>query len=157
MNNKMMTQLNEKEIKEYDNENVLGILYGLGFRTVSDILEMRIYDLMNMNRISRNRADSVLYLLYKYLNRNTQIDEALYNGMMKQPFDYTKWRKNHGKHHKILVRELILAPEMNEKALFHLIHIIVRAFFKSDEYNGREYAFYNYDDYLSSKEGGRGE
>ena len=156
MNNKVKTKLNSEEFREYDEGNVAEVLYDLGFRTVENILDMRIYDLMNMNRMSRNRVESILYSLYQFLNPNLDVDEAVYNGMMKQPFDYREWRKTNGKHHKVLVRELILASGMNEKALFHLINIIVRAFFKSEEYNSREYAYYDFDDYINCMEGGRG-
>lgn len=156
MRNKMMTGVIDKEFRKYDEGNIAEVLYDLGFRTVKDVMDMRIFDLLNMNRLSRNRAESVIYSLYLFMNPNTEVDELVYSGMTKQPLDYAVWRKKHRKHHNVLVRDLVLEEGMNAKALMHLMNIIVRAFFQSEEYNGREYAYYDFDDYVISKEGGRG-
>ena len=43
---------------------------------------------MNMQGLNAVRVEEVIICLYKWLNPNTAIDEAIYNGMMSQPFLY---------------------------------------------------------------------
>ena len=39
---------------------------------------MRVFDLMNMQGLNAVRVEEVIICLYKWLNRNTAIDEAIY-------------------------------------------------------------------------------
>ena len=40
---------------------------------------MRVFDLMNMQGLNAVRVEEVIICLYKWLNPNTAIDEAIYN------------------------------------------------------------------------------
>ena len=42
------------------------------------ILDMRVFDLMNMQGLNAVRVEEVIICLYKWLNPNTAIDEAIY-------------------------------------------------------------------------------
>lgn len=72
--------------------------------------DMRVFDLMNMQGLNAVRVEEVIICLYKWLNPNTAIDEAIYNGMMSQPFLYTPWRKEHKDLAAIKVGDLVLTP-----------------------------------------------
>ena len=50
----------------------------LGFRSLKQILDMRVFDLMNMQGLNAVRVEEVIICLYKWLNPNTAIDEAIY-------------------------------------------------------------------------------
>ena len=39
---------------------------------------MRVFDLMNMQGLNAVRVEEVIICLYKWLNPNTAIDEAIY-------------------------------------------------------------------------------
>ena len=77
------------------------------------------------------------------------IDEAIYNGMMSQPFLYTPWRKEHKDLAAIKVGDLVLTPGINMKAIQHFYDAIRKAFFKSEEYNWRWYKFRNRSEYVT--------
>ena len=111
---------------------------------------MRVFDLMNMQGLNAVRVEEVIICLYKWLNPNTAIDEAIYNGMMSQPFLYTPWRKEHKDLAAIKVGDLVLTPGINMKAIQHFYDAIRKAFFKSEEYNWRWYKFRNRSEYAVS-------
>ena len=89
MNNK--TNINPSSTKwlEKDDRVVADYFCDLGFRSLKQILDMRVFDLMNMQGLNAVRVEEVIICLYKWLNPNTAIDEAIYNGMMSQPFLYS--------------------------------------------------------------------
>ena len=142
-----------------DNQYIAGYFEYSGFETLQEILDMRVFDLMNMNTLNPIRVEEIITGLYKYLNPNSAVDAAMYSGSMKQYFDYTGWRKKHKSLEKITVNDLVMAEDINLKAIQHFYDAIRKRFFKSKEYDWREYKYLNYRDYLRStnkrgKEGG---
>lgn len=135
-----------------DDQVVADYFCDLGFRSLKQILDMRVFDLMNMQGLNAVRVEEVIICLYKWLNPNTAIDEAIYNGMMSQPFLYTSWRKEHKDLAAIKVGDLVLTPGINMKAIQHFYDAIRKAFFKSEEYNWRWYKFRNRSEYVLSGE-----
>ena len=131
-----------------DDVSVASYFTELGFKTLQQILDMRVFDLMNMNTINAIRVEEIITCLYKYLNPNTAVDEAMYYGMMGQHFDYTSWRKIHKCLSEITVSDLVLTESINLRAIQHFYDAIRKSFFKSDEYNWREYRYRDYQDYL---------
>ena len=78
MNNK--TNINPSSTKwlEKDDRVVADYFCDLGFRSLKQILDMRVFDLMNMQGLNAVRVEEVIICLYKWLNPNTAIDEAIY-------------------------------------------------------------------------------
>ena len=89
MNNKININPSSTKWLEKDDRVVADYFCDLGFRSLKQILDMRVFDLMNMQGLNAVRVEEVIICLYKWLNPNTAIDEAIYNGMMSQPFLYT--------------------------------------------------------------------
>ena len=88
MNNKININPSSTKWLEKDDRVVADYFCDLGFRSLKQILDMRIFDLMNMQGLNAVRVEEVIICLYKWLNPNTAIDETIYNGMMLQPFHY---------------------------------------------------------------------
>lgn len=148
MNNK--TNINPSSTKwlTKDDHGVADYFCDLGFRSLKQILNMRVFDLMNMQGLNAIRVEEVITCLYKWLNPNTDIDEAIYNGSMSQPFSYTSWRKVHKDLAAIKVGDLVLTPNINMRAIQHFYDAIRKAFFKSEEYDWRWYKFRNRNEYV---------
>lgn len=131
-------------------ENDKSIAYyfeSLGFDNLKQILDMRVFDLMNMNGLNAIRVDEILRCLYLWLNPNPEIDKAMYIKALSQPFSYSAWRKVHRNLSDVTVGELVMTPDINLRALQHFYDAVRKAFFKSDEYTMREYRYRNRHEY----------
>ena len=151
MNKKININPSSTKWLEKEDRVVADYFCDLGFRSLKQILDMRVFDLMNMQGLNAVRVEEVIICLYKWLNPNTAIDEAIYNGMMSQPFLYTPWRKEHKDLAAIKVSDLVLTPNINMKAIQHFYDAIRKAFFKSEEYNWREYRYRNWREYIACR------
>lgn len=78
MNNKININPSSTKWLEKDDRVVADYFCDLGFRSLKQILDMRIFDLMNMQGLNAVRVEEVIICLYKWLNPNTAIDEAIY-------------------------------------------------------------------------------
>lgn len=134
-----------------DEQIVADYFLDLGFLSLKEILDMRVFDLMNMQGLDAVRVEEIIICLYKWLNSNTEVDEAIYIGTMTQPFPYAPWRKKHRDLSEVKVRDLVLAPDINMQAIQHFYDSIRRAFFKSEEYNWREYRYRNWREYIACR------
>lgn len=143
MNNKMNIRPTSNVWLSEDDYCVAEYFDDLGFECLQDILDMRVFDLMNMNKLHAIRVEEIITCLYKFLNPNTEVDEAMYMGMMSQHFDYSAWRKVHKDLSKVTVGDLVLTEDINLKAIQHFYDAIRKKFFKSDEYDWHEYRYYN--------------
>lgn len=146
-------RISSSPVRRFRDENqvIAGCFNDLGFDSLKQILDMRIFDLMNMNTLHAVRVEEIITCLYKNLNPNNAVDEAMYYGFMDQYFDYTSWRKIHRSLEKITVRELVMTEDINLKAIRHFYDSIRRKFFGSKEYDRREYRYADYKDYLKSR------
>lgn len=140
MVNKMKTRLDSKEWSRIDEERVGYYFQDLGFKTVGEIAGLRMFDLFNLNRVDNIRAWEMVRNLYMFLNKNHDADNALEYGIMDQYFPFKEWRKKY-KPKNAKVVDLVMAFDMNEKALHRLFGEISRAFYKSDEYSIRYYKY----------------
>ena len=77
------------------NRTVANYFDSLGFEHMDQVLDMRVFDLLNMNLLDAVRVEEIIVCLYRSLNPNITVDEAMYCGAMNQCFDYTGWRKVH--------------------------------------------------------------
>lgn len=78
MNNKININPSSTKWLEKDDRVVADYFCDLGFRSLKQILDMRVFDLMNMQGLDAVRVEEVIICLYKWLNPNTAIDEAIY-------------------------------------------------------------------------------
>ena len=93
MNSKISIRPTSVEWLAEDEQIVADYFLDLGFRSLKQILDMRVFDLMNTQGLDAVRVEEIIICLYKWLNSNTAIDEAMYIGTMVQPFLYGPWRK----------------------------------------------------------------
>ena len=132
-----------------DNMCVADYFDGLGFNSLQEILDMRIFDLMNMNCLNAIRVEEIITCLYLFLNPNTAVDEAMYEGLMPQTFPYGDWRKEHKNLSAVTVADLVLTKDINLRAIQHFYDAIRKKFFNSDEYDWRKYRFRDRQEYLA--------
>lgn len=78
MNNKININPSSTKWLEKDDRVVADYFCDVGFRSLKQILDMRVFDLMNMQGLNAVRVEEVIICLYKWLNPNTAIDEAIY-------------------------------------------------------------------------------
>ena len=140
---KYETSLDSIRWLDMDNEFVTPCFTSLGFTKVGEFMNLRIFDLLNLNHIDNNRAEELLLTLYKFLNPNLEVDEDISLGFMDQYFDFTGWREKHKDPAKVTVEDLVMACDTNKKALLHIFDSITRAFYKPGEYNSHEYKYLN--------------
>ncbi len=142
---RMKTRLNSREWYGVDKDCVGGYFEELGFTRVGEILALRMFDLFNMDRIDNIRAWEMIRCLYVFLNENSDMDQALEWKLADQSFPFTEWRRAH-KAKSVRVAGLVMAADMNEKALQRLFGNITRAFYKSNEYSARYYKYGSLDE-----------
>ena len=115
----------------------------VGFRQVKDVVDLRVFDLLNISRINNNRAEEMLLCIYHLLQPDRRIDEGIYNDEIDQYFSYREWKKKHQPLSGVTVREILTTEDLNEVALLRIFDGVTAAFYKSDEYNSREYRYSN--------------
>ena len=49
----------------------------LGFKSVEDVVQLRVFELLNLNRINNNRAEEMLWNGTKRLIKRKKLDEFL--------------------------------------------------------------------------------
>ena len=152
MNSKTSAKPTSIEWLGEDEQIVADYFLDLGFQSLKQILDMRVFDLMNMQGLDAVKVEEILICLYKWLNPNTDIDEAMYIGTMAQPFQYASWRKKHKDLSEVKAGDLVLAPDINKKAIQHFYDSIRKAFFKSEEYDWRLYCFRNWREYAEYRQ-----
>ena len=125
-----------------------------GFSNTEQIMELRVFDLLNILGVDRIMAEEMMYALYRFFNGNRHADDALYRGIIEQYFDLVEWRQLHPDASKVLVKDIIMPVGMNIDALIELFDGVARRFWKSEEYNSREYRYWGYKDLMEQKEKG---
>ena len=150
---KKSTSLRSAAWQRRDWQGVSRRFLQIGITRTDEILDLRIFDLLNLNRIHAEIAEEMLLLLYRFLNPDTWTDEAMERKQTDQPFSYKNWNKKHKDPSGVTVRDLVLAEDINRKAIRHLYMRILKAFYASDVYDGREYRYLDYSDYLCRVQG----
>lgn len=77
MNSKISIRPTSVEWLAEDEQIVADYFLDLGFRSLKQILDMRVFDLMNTQGLDAVRVEEIIICLYKWLNSNTAIDEAM--------------------------------------------------------------------------------
>ena len=85
----------------------------------------------------------MFWWIYHLLQPDRRIDEGIYNDEIDQYFSYREWKKKHQPLSGVTVREILTTEDLNEGALLRIFDGVTAAFYKSDEYNSREYRYSN--------------
>lgn len=135
----MMIKFDSLKWRMIDEYKVANPFIEVGFRQVKDVVDLRVFDLLNISRINNNRAEEMLLCIYHLLQPDRRIDEGIYNDEIDQYFSYREWKKKHQPLSGVTVREILTTEDLNEVALLRIFDGVTAAFYKSDEYNSREY------------------
>ena len=139
----MMIKFDSLKWRMIDEYKVANPFIEVGFRQVKDVVDLRVFDLLNISRINNNRAEEMLLCIYHLLQPDRRIDEGIYNDEIDQYFSYREWKKKHQPLSGVTVREILTTEDLNEGALLRIFDGVTAAFYKSDEYNSREYRYSN--------------
>lgn len=153
----MMVKFDSPKWRKVDEYKVATPFFDVGFRQVKDVVDLRVFDLLNISRINNNRAEEMLLCIYHLLQPDRRIDEGIYNDEIDQYFSYREWKKKHQPLSRVTVREILATEDLNEDALLRIFDGVTAAFYKSDEYNSREYRYSNLSELrkaMKHKEGG---
>ena len=153
----MMVKFDSPKWRKVDEYKVASPFVDVGFRQVKDVVDLRVFDLLNISRINNNRAEEILLCIYHLLQPDRRIDEGIYNDEIDQHFSYREWKKKHQPLSGVTVREILATEDLNEGALLRIFDGVTAAFYKSDEYNSREYRYSNLSELrkaMKRKEGG---
>lgn len=137
------TEVDRPQSTESQTDKVANPFVDVGFRQVKDVVDLRVFDLLNISRINNNRAEEMLLCIYHILQPDRRIDEGIYNDEIDQYFSYREWKKKHQPLSGVTVREILATEDLNEDALLRIFDGVTAAFYKSDEYNSREYRYSN--------------
>ena len=86
MKKKLSLRFNTPEWRIVDEYEVADAFIDVGFRRVKDVVELRVFDLLNISRINNNRAEEMLLCIYHILQPDRRIDEGIYNDEIDQYF-----------------------------------------------------------------------
>ena len=75
MNSKININPSSTKWLEKDDRVVADYFCDLGFRSLKQILDMRVFDLMNMQGLNAVRVEEVIICLYKWVNRSISCPE----------------------------------------------------------------------------------
>ena len=150
MNQITRVKFDSPEWRKVDEYEVASPFIDVGFRRV-------VFDLLNISRINNNRAEEMLLCIYHLLQPDRRIDEGIYYDEIDRYFSYREWKKKHQPLSGVTVREILTTEDLNEGALLRIFDGVTAAFYKSDEYNSREYRYSNLSELrkaMKHKEGG---
>ena len=123
-----------------------------GFRYADELMAMRIFDPLNIYMINAEIGQESILMLYRIFNHNRAMDESMELQLTGQTFPFAAWRKRHRDLSKVSVQDLVLSEDINRKAILRLYCSILKAFYRSGEYDGREYRYYSRNDVAGSGE-----
>ena len=120
----MMIKFDSPKWRMIDEYKVANPFIEVGFRQVKDVVDLRVFDLLNISRINNNRAEEMLLCIYHLLQPDRRIDEGIYNDEIDQYFSYREWKKKHQPLSGVTVRERTEVPDMfrrkNDKRIVEL-------------------------------------
>ena len=116
----MMIKFDSLKWRMIDEYKVANPFIEVGFRQVKDVVDLRVFDLLNISRINNNRAEEMLLCIYHLLQPDRRIDEGIYNDEIDQYFSYREWKKKHQPLSGVTVREILTTEDLNEVALLRI-------------------------------------
>lgn len=155
MQDYLKTMFISREWRNVDKDNIYMVFDTLGFKRVSDVMQLRVFDLLNLNRINNNRAEEMLLCIYRLLYPNKKLDDGIYNDEIDQYFSYREWKKSHKQLDRVTVSDILLTEGINQAALLRIFDGVTTAFYKSSEYNSRSYRYSNLRDLRKQRSCGK--
>lgn len=73
----MMIKFDSPKWRMIDEYKVANPFIEVGFRQVKDVVDLRVFDLLNISRINNNRAEEMLLCVYHLLQPDRRIDEGI--------------------------------------------------------------------------------
>ncbi len=131
----LMTSFNSREWRSVDKDNIYAVFDMLGFKRVADVMQLRVFDLLNLNCINNNRAEEMLLCIYRLLYSNKKLDDGISNDEIDQYFSYREWKKSHKRLDQVTVSDILLTEGINQAALLRIFDGVTTAFYKSSEYD----------------------
>lgn len=153
----LITSFNSREWRNVDKDNIYVVFDILGFKRVADVMQLRVFDLLNLNRINNNRAEEMLLCIYRLLYSNKKLDDGISNDEIDQYFSYREWKKSHKYLDQVTVSDILLTEGINQAALLRIFDGVTTAFYKSSEYDSRKYRYNNLYELLKLRSSGRKE
>lgn len=151
----MTTYFDSREWKSIDKDGICSVFGMLGFKNVGDVMQLRVFDLLNLNRINNNRAEEMLICIYRLLYPNKKLDDGIYYDEIDQYFSYREWKKSHKQLDQVTVSDILLTEGINQAALLRIFDGVTTAFYKSSEYNSRSYQYSNLQDLRKQRSCGK--
>lgn len=151
----LMTTFSSREWRSVDIDTIYVVFDMLGFKKVADVMQLRVFDLLNLNRINNNRAEEMLLCIYRLLYANKKLDDGIFNDEIDQYFSYREWKKSHKQLDQVTVSDILLTEGINQAALLRIFDGVTTAFYKSSEYDSRNYRYNSLHELLKHQSGDR--
>lgn len=139
------TGLDSRDWQDMDTDGVSGCFIEAGFRHTGEILDTAVFDLLNTDRLDCGRVEEMVLALYRWYSPDPEEELPVMDRR------WGRWRREHGDLSAVTVRDIVAAECADRKAVLHYFGLVVRAFHRSDEYDGREYKYSDYRDYPRRK------
>ncbi|MBE6780445.1 MAG: hypothetical protein E7545_05645 [Ruminococcaceae bacterium] len=133
-----------EEWMKVDEENSSQIFYDLGFRTLDEVLNIRMFDLFNLQDVNNNRAEEFFVTVFKFLYPDKTIDYNIYYDSNKEKTFYIKWKEKHPLDIDVLVKDVLIQEEFEVGTMLCIYDYVTQAFYRSSEYDNRKYRYMNY-------------
>lgn len=128
MKKKLMTRFNTLEWRSVDKDGIYVVFDMLGFKSVEDVVQLRVFELLNLNRINNNRAEEMLLCIYRLLYPNRKLDDGIFNDEIDQYFSYREWKKSHKKLDQVTVSDILLTEGTIRRHCFRIFDGVTAAF-----------------------------
>lgn len=116
----MMVKFDSPKWRKVDEYKVANPFVDVGFRQVKDVVDLRVFDLLNISRINNNRAEEMLLCIYHLLQPDRRIDEGIYNDEIDQYFSYREWKM------VLTPEQLIIEPESSIVPMFVAFYFLMK-------------------------------
>lgn len=127
-----------------DEMNSSQIFYDLGFKTVNEVINTRMFDLLNLQDVEKYRVEEFLMSVFKFLYPNKTVDNNIYYDEVEQRIPYKKWRKVHPLFEDVKLRDVIVEEDLEVGTMLCIFDYVTQAFYNSSEYNNRKYRYMSY-------------
>ena len=136
--------LKSTEWQREDDYRSVNLLQARGFGFADEVMKIRVYDLLNICSINAIEAGEIVQMLYRLYNPNLVLDKELEPRFIKHKFLFSKSEDLEKPAAEWKVRDLVMIKGIYSEALYDYWDWICKCFWKSDEYNWREYRYWNY-------------
>lgn len=127
-----------------DQMNSSQVFYDLGFRTVNEVLNIRMFDLLNLQDVDNNRAEEFLVTVFKFLYPDKTVDHNIYYSEKEQEPFYKNWNEKHPEFEAVKVCDVLIQDDLEVGTMLCIFDYVTQAFYSSSKYNNRKYRYMSY-------------